>query len=229
MPSSGVSSALEVFQQTSVRSQLSSSQIFEYLVVTNDFLHVVQLSSTSDRDDFLRPVNWILTSKSERRVLVLSPFEANGFLPDIEASKVVKLHIYAPRVAKTMISFEDLEFYSTPHVDDVPHRITSIAAHNLVFFAGQLYLGSHAKYMDYIQYLREIAAQSATKRSQSLSSSNESNNEPASSEAVKSAPFSKVLALDRAITAMRRRGQPFSHSHKGGIVDRRFLNEDNFT
>ena len=55
-------------------------------------------------DQYLRPVQWILSCKNNRdQVLVLlSPFEADRLMPDIRASEYVHLHLYAPRTSQRM-------------------------------------------------------------------------------------------------------------------------------
>jgi hypothetical protein len=39
-------------------------------------------------DDFLRPVEWILSSSKEPRLVVLSPFEANALINDYPSVEV---------------------------------------------------------------------------------------------------------------------------------------------
>jgi hypothetical protein len=98
--------------------------------------------------DFLRPVNWILSSGSGKDsiVVVISPYEANELLPIIRKSDKVRLHIYAPRVTFAMRSFSDLTFYSIPNS---PTERWSAPAHvvtELNLFAGQLFFDSKAEY-----------------------------------------------------------------------------------
>ncbi|RSL77685.1 hypothetical protein CEP52_017699 [Fusarium oligoseptatum] len=69
--------------------------------VTGDFSKVVKESFGSENysDGFQRSVQWILTSKDEvlnKRLLVISPYEAQKLLPDIEKSQHVSLRLYSP-------------------------------------------------------------------------------------------------------------------------------------
>jgi hypothetical protein len=74
---------------------------------TADFFTTTINSNSADLSDYLRPVNWILSSGSGKDsvVVVISPYEANALLPIIRKSKKVRLHVYAPRVAASMRFF----------------------------------------------------------------------------------------------------------------------------
>jgi hypothetical protein len=112
-----------------------------------DFTTAVNVSGGA-LTDFLRPVNWILSSGSGKDsiVVVISQYEANELLPIIRKSDKVRLHIYAPRVTLSMRSFSDLTFYSIPNSPTgrwsaPPHVVTEL---NL--FAGQLFFDSKTEY-----------------------------------------------------------------------------------
>ena len=98
--------------------------------------------------DYLRPVNWILSSTSgkDSTVIVISPFEANELLPAIRKSKEVQLHIYAPRVTASMRSFSDLTFYSIPESTAETWTTPTHVRTLLNLFAGQLYFDSREEY-----------------------------------------------------------------------------------
>ncbi|CAE6459581.1 unnamed protein product [Rhizoctonia solani] len=113
-----------------------------------DFLHTVAGSPTDRLSEYMRPVNWIVSGHGDIQV-VLSPHEVNELLPLIRNSSVVRLHIYAPRVSLSMLSFSDLRFYSIPAPPTSLIRPGALptAQLQLDLFAGQLYLSS---YQDYI-------------------------------------------------------------------------------
>jgi hypothetical protein len=102
--------------------------------------------------DYLRPVNWILSSGTgkDSTVIVIGPYEVNELLPVIRKSKDVQLHIYAARAAASMRSFSDLTFYSIPGLAaetwttpwTAPAHVRSL----LNLFAGQLYFDSREEY-----------------------------------------------------------------------------------
>jgi len=118
-------------------------------LATMDFTTTILDSDGMGLTEYLRPVNWILSSGSGKYsvVVVISPYEANELLPLIRQSKKVRLHIYAPRVASSMSSFSDLTFYSIP--EEMPEERWSTPAHvrtELNLFAGQLYFDSKEEY-----------------------------------------------------------------------------------
>jgi hypothetical protein len=117
-------------------------------LATADFTTTVFDSDGSRLSDYLRPINWILSSGSGKNsaVIVISPFEANELLPIIRKKKKVRLHIYAPRVSFSMRSFSDLTFYS---ITNSPTNTWSAPAHariELNLFSGQLYFDSREEY-----------------------------------------------------------------------------------
>ncbi|KAH9169118.1 hypothetical protein EDB89DRAFT_2073314 [Lactarius sanguifluus] len=100
--------------------------------------------------DYLRPVNWVLSSGSGRDsiAIVISPHEPNKLLPTIRKSGKVRLHVYAPRVTASMRSFSDLAFYTIP---DSPAKEWTAPTHlqiELNLFAGQLYFDSRERGTD---------------------------------------------------------------------------------
>ncbi|KAH9980609.1 hypothetical protein BJV74DRAFT_798017 [Russula compacta] len=118
-------------------------------LATADFITTVVGLDGSGLTDYLRPINWILSSGSGKDsvVLAISPYEAHELLPLIRKSKKVRLHIYTPRVTSSMRSFSDLRFYSIP-ADSSGER-WSAPAHvriELNLFAGQLYFDSREEY-----------------------------------------------------------------------------------
>ncbi|KAG6905429.1 hypothetical protein DXG01_002785 [Tephrocybe rancida] len=92
--------------------------------------------------DFLRPVNWILSVPQHHALIVLSPFEASELLALIWNSKHVHLHVYTPRVNKSMVTTEDLRFFSVPPLPTSSDPLVFIPdpMMQLNLWAGQLYL-----------------------------------------------------------------------------------------
>lgn len=124
------------------------------LTTTKSFFRSVELRATSDflrtidpgdsfggfMDDFLRPVKWILRSRSKPNMLLLiSPFEANVLLPEIRESRIVQLTLHSPRVSRQATSdLEDLNFFVVPPLTKItPPASRTIQELNI--FAGQLF------------------------------------------------------------------------------------------
>ncbi|KAJ7609703.1 hypothetical protein FB45DRAFT_876332 [Roridomyces roridus] len=113
------------------------------ILATQDFVTTVK--GRGHPKDYLRPVTWILSAPD--CLVLISPWEANKFLPYIRQSSHVHLHQYAPRTMASMRSFEDLDFYTIPASRPVPAgRWSPNEIAQLNIFAGQLYLKSFAEY-----------------------------------------------------------------------------------
>ena len=117
-------------------------------LTTTDFTTTVLNSNGARLTQYLRPVNWILSSGSGKDsiVIVISPFEANELLPEIRKKRKVRLHIYAPRVTSSMRSFSDLTFHFIP---DTPAERWTAPEHARIalnLFSGQLYFDDKEEY-----------------------------------------------------------------------------------
>jgi hypothetical protein len=117
-------------------------------LATADFAVTVANSNPARLTDYLRPVNWILSSGTGGNctIIVISPHEANELLPIIRKSNKVRLHVYAPRVSVSMRSFSDLKFHTVP---ESPGQAWSPPAHirtELNLFSGQLCLDDKEEY-----------------------------------------------------------------------------------
>ncbi|CAE6507523.1 unnamed protein product [Rhizoctonia solani] len=117
------------------------------LFASSEFLQTIDGSHTDRLSEYMRPVNWIVSAPGGMRV-VLSPHEVNEFLPMIRKSSVVRLHVYAPRVSRSMLSFSDLGFFSIPSSPKGYIQMSGLspAQIQLDLFAGQLYLSGYKEY-----------------------------------------------------------------------------------
>ncbi|KAG6814907.1 hypothetical protein H0H93_011790, partial [Arthromyces matolae] len=129
------------------------------LFSTRDFAETIK--SGSSTGDFLRPVNWILSVQAHRVLVVLSPHEVNLCLPLISKSKHVYLHVYTPRVNRTMKTTEDLRFFTIPELPASPDLLPFIPSLMLQvnLWAGQLYLKDFATYQQLCRVLGLIGAE----------------------------------------------------------------------
>ncbi|KAL1736788.1 hypothetical protein EV714DRAFT_242226 [Schizophyllum commune] len=106
---------------TSVQSEVgaASTAFFRgrHILATVDFKETIELAPRAqhEKDGFIRPVQWIVTTNAFPDVLLLiSPFEADKIIADIRRSPTVRLHVYSPRVSRNMRAFDDLKFLITP-------------------------------------------------------------------------------------------------------------------
>jgi hypothetical protein len=192
-------------------------------LATNDFITTVLGSDGTGLTEYLRPVNWILTSGSGKDsiVVAISPYEANALLPMIREKKKVRLSIYTPRVTSSMRSFSDLTFYSIP---DSPAETWTAPAHARIalnLFSGQLFFDSKEEYEDVCILLALSRAHPGAKY-------NEIDGfVPPEYRTGRPSPFaeSKIYVLKRLI-GLRRKGMGFSRTHVGRILNAIPLSEE---
>jgi len=178
----------------------------KYLRISEDFMTTIK--SKSSIDEYVNPVNWVLTTTSKKTQqvwLVISPFEANALLNLIRNSKHVQRHVYAPTIrrirpfaADTMKFFNISASIDTLDPDPVLRR-------ELALFAGGLYLSSYSEYLELLEHIRI-------------------HNGPGHPHGL-AGPY---LDLIRSILEMRRKGEDFSRTHMGKILAERKLTEKDF-
>ncbi|KAI9432020.1 hypothetical protein H4582DRAFT_2084141 [Lactarius indigo] len=186
-------------------------------LATIDFAITTTDSSITDLTDYLRPVNWILSSGfgKESVAIVISPYEANELLPNIRKSGKVRLYVYAPRVTASMRSFSDLTFYTVP---ESPEKWTA-AAHlrtELDLFAGQLYF-------DTVQEYRRLCALLALHIVHPGAKYIEVDGfvSPAYRTGRRSPLTTSAIATFKRLTALRRKGMGFGGTDLGRVLDAR--------
>ncbi|KAJ6485650.1 hypothetical protein C8R45DRAFT_278518 [Mycena sanguinolenta] len=120
-------SLADCLAHTSWISSLPEGQTFRGtgLCATRDFRDTIVLASTpfaGSMDSYLRPVQWVMsTSKSSDLLILISPFEANKWLPEIRRSSIVHLHLYSPRTSRnTFRPLDGLDSFTVPTERSVP-------------------------------------------------------------------------------------------------------------
>ncbi|KAK4141681.1 uncharacterized protein C8A04DRAFT_13829 [Dichotomopilus funicola] len=117
------------------------------LFVSREFSRIVKLPPNRNCDDgLLRPVEWIIWSPRTQTALVIIPEEAELVLPivrvggDNQANRPAAAHLiaYAAPVAKTMLAFNKLTYYSVPTLS-VDHVVPDWFRVELGVLAGRLY------------------------------------------------------------------------------------------
>lgn len=149
----GYKPAFLALRKTGAAAFFDVSQFHRGLLVTNDFASTIK--SSGNLDLYQRSVQWILTSgppDAVTNMMILSPFEAQMLLPKIERSKVVALHVYAPRSNLAHRRLDTLDLYTVPErlkTRQIPQRLVT----ELNLFAGQLYFDSFEQYVDVCKFL----------------------------------------------------------------------------
>ena len=196
--------AYDVVSSTSANCA-ASSELLKHLRVTKDFIQTVAGPVTGHYDSYLRPTNWILTTKQSAKpteLLLISQYEVNQLFDEIHAtSSPVKLHTYEPRVTKSMRAVDlappHLTYPSVLAWQNLPPALRR----ELHLFAGQLYFNTYKEYRDFLA--ENVTAKPAAQADQ-------------------------VLRFVKAWVAIRRKGQNFLPTHVGQMVNNRTLKEGAF-
>ena len=194
-------------------------------LATNDFITTVLGSNGVGLTEYLRPVNWILTSGSGKDsiVIAISPYEANALLPIIREKHKVRLNIYTPRVTSTMRSFSDLTFYSIPDSPGPAETWTAPVHAKIAFnlFAGQLFFDSKEEYENVCILLALSRAHPGAKYNQI------DGFVPPAYRTGRPSPFaeSKIYVL-KTLMGLRRKGMGYSRTHVGQILNAIPLSEE---
>ena len=190
---------------------------------TADFTTANSNSDGMGLTEYLRPVNWILSSKSgkDSNVIVISPHEANELLPIIRESRDVRLHIYAPRVTPYMRSFANLDFYT---ISDSTAESWAAPAHvitELNLFAGQLYFDNKSEYDRVCALLAMSMAHPEAKQVEM-----DGFVLPAYRTG-KNSPFAKSqIPVLKKLMSLRRKGMDYHRTHMGQILNGKPLGDD---
>jgi len=223
---SGFLLASEAFNYTSFKLPEVLNHVLPNLRVSKEFFSTIILEATTIpviMDHFLRPVEWVVTSTASRSplIVVLSPYEVDQLLPQIRASKTIKLHLFAPRGNIFMRTFEDLDHFILPG-DPPAIPLRRSLAMQLNLFAGSLYLRDHDMYRDVCAILRlhfdavppHLAKQEYIDRNCYVKHGS------ARLELGLTGPGFRTNALPflRKLFILRRYGQPLGPSHMGKLL-----------
>ena len=192
-------------------------------LATTDFTTTVLDSDGTRLTEYLRPVNWVLSTGSGRDTVVvaISPYEANELLPIIREKRKVRLHVYTPRVTLSMRSFSDLTFHSIP---DLPAATWTAPAHIrtvLNLFSGQLYFDNREEYENLCALLALSRAHPGATYSRP------DGFVPPAHRTGGYSPFadSKISIL-KTLIGLRRKGTSYSRTHLGQMLNAVPLSEE---
>lgn len=205
------------------RLGISDSATESRLFVTRDFNNTVVSEWGRPRDEYSRPVHWILWSKVTDTALICSDFEADAVLQILlnKSPPCTYLIVYSAPVTRSMVVFDTLNFYSIPTLPDT-WSAPPWLVRDLGIFAGRLYF-------DYEKQCRMICetlglpppAQTKSAPSAALTEADlwselpydENRKEEKAKEPFSTAP----LAFMQEWLAVRRKGQDFSQTMMGDL------------
>ncbi len=214
-------SVIPLLTPTGIDKALTSMQMWSPTpLATRDFAITTTNTRIAQLSDYLRPVNWILSSGSGRdsTAIVISPYEANELLPFIRKSEKVRLHIYAARVTASMRSFSDLSFYTIP---ESPERRWVPLAHlrtELNLFVGQLFFDGREEN----QRVCELLALYLVHPGADLEQIWVDGFVPPAYRTGKKSPLStSAIATLKRLTVLRRKGIGFDGTDLGRVLNAR--------
>ncbi|KAF8838139.1 hypothetical protein BDN67DRAFT_1024216 [Paxillus ammoniavirescens] len=197
---------------------------------TADFCKTVHLEPGANADEYLRAVNWVISSDVIQPpiLVVVSPYEAHELLPTIRDNKMVHLHIYTPRTVQSMPPCDNLKLYSIPALPDTWTPPSSLVDH-LNVFAGQLYLRDYATYIRLCRFLCLQARDLEADGDFTIQSDGFIRPEDRPPKARTGGSFqeSPILSLKK-LFGLRRKGMIYAPTHMGRILDARLLTDDDF-
>ena len=192
----------QVVMSTSAKLQ-TGRHSWRHIRVTTDFVRTVEPHESGHVDNYLRPTNWILTSKLEIRpsgLLIISQFEANELLRQIQdPSSGVTLHMYEPRVTKWMKSVDSSIEPVTASTEEW-QALSRNLRRELNLFAGQLYFNTLKDY-------QILCIELGPRLNPSVD---------------------ETLSFIKAWIAIRRKGQNFLQTHIGQMVYGRSIKDEAF-
>lgn len=142
--------AFVALRQTAVgrRLGISESATRSELYITQDFSKtVVPEHSGLPRDEYSRPVHWVLWSTVTSTALIVTDYEANTLIPMLRCTSppVVHLLTYAAPITKSMVIFDNLIFFSIPPLP-ANWRAPAWLVRDLGIFAGRTYFDYDSQY-----------------------------------------------------------------------------------
>ncbi|KAI0895087.1 hypothetical protein F4806DRAFT_90268 [Annulohypoxylon nitens] len=231
-----------------INPDISSSQLF----VSSEFERTVKLIFETANDNFMRPVQWILHTKSPETAIIVTPEEAEHLIHIIQEMvregkrSPSRLLTYAAPVTRRMMHFNRLSFYTMPPVFgdwQPPEWLTS----ELGFFAGRLYFD----WSEYNSICNMLGIDLTTTGMEEIDSSDmDTTDQQTASAEASSDPekpkdvipnhrkgtqasgqrprglTSKPYTFTQEYLAVRRRGQDFTHTPMGFLCNGKPLSED---
>ncbi|KAK4693768.1 hypothetical protein P7C71_g3690, partial [Lecanoromycetidae sp. Uapishka_2] len=210
---------------------VSDSATKSRLLVTQDFNNTVVTQWGRPRDEYARPVQWILWSSITDTALILSDYEADLILLLIRNKTPASAHLltYAAPVNRAMIVFDSLNFYSIPHLPD-SWRAPTWLVRNIGIFAGRLYFDYDSQCKAVYEFLGlSPPALTATLVAEltEMDLWRELPYEETTKEEQKPEAFSpNALVFMQEWLAIRRKGQDFSQTMMGEILRGRKLERE---
>ncbi|KAE9977309.1 hypothetical protein EG327_007776 [Venturia inaequalis] len=223
--------AFRALSNTSACDHFDLNNWPQELLASNDFSKTIQAPNHARQDEFIRPVQWILSCPKSHLLVIISPFEANELHPHVRSQHQIALHIYSPRIKESMKPLDNLQYCAVPSriaFDPLPELYTRI---QLNLFAGQLYFKNREDYNSACRYLGlafcapEKGVRVSTDGFVAVEDREQYDVEMKRVCAMVKSP----VDLLRALVEMRRKGQGFAKTHMGMLLGGELLKDRAFS
>lgn len=224
--------AFDILKRTSASAYLDLDLFPRTLLATRDFERTVITTGTAGQciDSYLRPVQWVLSNAQKYRrqttFVILSPYEANELIPEIEVSEAVVLHLFSPRTNQALRPLDSLDLYTVPRVSaqSIPTRIRI----ELMLFSGQHYFESYNQYADTCEFL--CLSHEATSGCRAVQPDGfiEPDGHPSSRDPATVFRQSPVGFLKVLMTKVLGLGRGIEKTHLGRILEGVLLSDEDF-
>lgn len=224
--------AFASLRSTSAFQYLHADAVADTLYATTDFVRTVDLTPGSSSDDFVRPVKWILTSRSDRgALLVISPYEANALLPSIRRSAAIGLHVYSAKTSRAMRDFSHLDFCTVSGSEEAEvYAPDALLVAQLGLFAGSLFFDRYAAYKTVADFLGILTDAAGVEGGVVVGSDGFMDGEARKRLGwpVQSPFRGSPIVFVNALIGIRRKGHVYSQTHLGHLLSGRMLTEEGF-
>lgn len=220
--------AFDVLAKTRLKSQFRRAEWPVGLLATPDFMRTIITVEGSPQDDFLRPVQWVLLVPFTPQPIVISPHEAQIFLPEIREHKRATLILYQARTGRNMVHFDRLDVYQVPESTQ-PVRPFCQAISLLNLFAGQLYFTTFEDYKRLCSFIGLWDGERPLQVKREVATDNFVSPACRAANGWTECKFStSPVAMLKAFIGMRRLGIEWGHTHMGRILAGRILQREEF-
>lgn len=221
--------AFETLRSTTALASYEAVAWFNGLLVTRDFALTIHAASTHGLDEFMRPVQWVVSCRSmgSMEYVIVSPHEAHELLPSIRQFKKVTLHMYSPRLNISVRALDDLSFCAIPAVPK--SWSTPAITRQLNLFAGQLYFQTYEEYTSLCGFLGLCSFVPDDQIKVAYDGFIDPASRARLGTTFRECRFqTSPIAFVRAIMTMRRKGQSTAVSHVGRILKGELISREEF-
>ncbi|OAP61733.1 hypothetical protein AYL99_03936 [Fonsecaea erecta] len=218
----------KLLEQTRLGLYYKQAEFPTDVLVTQDFMRTIQSHDDSPKDDFLRPVQWVVKTSTITQPVIISPYEANVFFHAIRGSSSTTLHLFQARTSRGMISFDGLNICEIP-ASNSSGKIEPQAIALLGLFAGQLYFSSFEHYKEFCTLIGLFDGERPLPRKRQVGNDNfvspscrKANSWTECSFTISPVPWIKEF-ID-----MRRAGIEWTHTHLGRVLNGQILQREDF-